>query len=161
MATRRGRNIRAVGGKTVHNGDPKVPCGFRDKIAPDKIEYTDEPVNCKIETGFDRTGGTHVSRPIQSDAPTSTAHETTTEQPVETTETTLAAVPLNEDQDQDESRALALVRVSPVMGIGQAISDLGRVVTSLENTTPAVFGKAIEEIGFGLVRLGVRTQDIV
>lgn len=154
------RNIRAAGGKTVHSGDLNIPCGFRDKIAPNSREIVDLPVNCKVELGYDRqTVGDPMpvnrSTPSLDQAPEPAPEPDEHEDQVHTAE-----LHEHEHEDQDHGTDLAIVRPSPIVGIGKAIVDLGSLVENIEHNTPSAFGKAVEQVGLDLLRLGMRCQDI-
>ena len=131
-------NIRAIGGSTVHSGDPTIKCGYRDRIAYENRESTVLPVNCKFE----------IEQMQQNHGPKS-------EPPVEAVDDAVA-------EREAEGAVMAFrAKLAPADHIAAAISELTIImIHSLNpNGTPFEVATRLERLGLGLIRLGYHIEE--
>lgn len=139
-------NVRAKGSRTVHSGDPRVKCGFRDRIDPSKVEYTDLPVNCAHETDHGRPEyrpSTPKGGPPMEDQPAEVAEETREEQPIREHTTTIVRRPGG----------------TPVTQIiATALGRLSGCIAYEHGAPRDELAKEIESVGLDLIRLAARIE---
>lgn len=131
-------NVRKIGSDSVH--DAIVACHFRDKIQPDQLEQTTDPVTCK-NCSYNLAKATALAAPVPVDVAAEPAEP--------------AELPGPGGQFDGAIEVVRLQMINPYAVMARAISRLAEVIQRTEGIDADELDKICEEVGLDLIRLPV------